>query len=370
MASERVDSLAAYSALAARHWQASGSHPKFCQEQDFAYTRNDNSEFSQYTALAAARWRSRSLNDCYRNFILQFREALGRGPSPRGGVFDIGREKWELSSSDSRSLCSQKNDSLVVEVFVHNCGIPSDVIEIVRAHAGNMTKKSVHVPISALQHSSWPSRDALGFSCGECVAAREQYKNDFLSHCRRARRFFAAGRASLPSCVSENSHVLSQPNSVNDFAAAGEDSGIYVGSPSISDRGEMASSACFGKPDEIYRRRAARKYATWKAEKRRNDVENRRIVHAAELEMKRRRGHDLMLSDRKVGDQDFAPFLFDNANTCFAFSSRIPDKQNLREMMINRYTCPEVADSRKLNDATYIAATTELFHTKVMNRFT
>ena len=87
--------------------------------------------------------------------------------------------------------------------------------------------------------------------------------------------------------------------------------------------------------------------------------------------MKRRRGHDLLLSNRRTGDSSFAPFLFEANNQTFAYSSKISEAPKLRSVMLKKYS--EVReDGEQKNQwekAKEAANVNPMFHTRVMNRF-
>lgn len=127
-----------------------------------------------------------------------------------------------------------------------------------------------------------------------------------------------------------------------------------------------------GKPDELYRRRTARRYAVW----RRNRDELRREMERkemfAEKEMKRRRGSDRLHSDRAAGDASFVPFMYEPGSHAYAFSSKITEAPKLRKVMVERYSqgaCVQGESINRWERAKLAAETNPMFHNKVMNRF-
>lgn len=142
------------------------------------------------------------------------------------------------------------------------------------------------------------------------------------------------------------------------------------------DSAEEVRARYLGRPDEIYRRKTARRYATWRRLRLEEERKQRGRVGMAESHMRRRRGHDLLLSGRRADDSSFAPFLFESGERAYAFSSRISEAPKLRKVMVKKYT-----EHKKVEDsgaqiecdqwerAQRAAKENPLFHTRVMNRF-
>lgn len=126
-----------------------------------------------------------------------------------------------------------------------------------------------------------------------------------------------------------------------------------------------------GKPDEVYRRKTARKFATFRKQRQQMEGVSLQALGLAEVEMKRRRGHDHLLTSRATGDSSFAPFLFELDSNAYAFSSKITEAPKLRKVMINKYSARTDFERgpNALEKAKQVAETNPLFHTRVMNRF-
>lgn len=139
------------------------------------------------------------------------------------------------------------------------------------------------------------------------------------------------------------------------------------------DSAEDVRARYLGRPDEIYRRKTARKYATWRRVRLEEERKQRGRVGVAESQMRRRRGHDLLLSGRKADDSSFAPFLFESGERAYAFSSRISEAPKLRKVMVDKYTEHKKMENGEEGDqwerAERAAEENPLFHTRVMNRF-
>lgn len=127
-----------------------------------------------------------------------------------------------------------------------------------------------------------------------------------------------------------------------------------------------------GKPDERYRRRMGRRYASWRRvrEEREREMERREMV--AEMEMKRRRGYDQLLTGRVEGDASCVPFLYELRSCAYAFSSKISEAPKLRKVMVDKYSKLEGTREKGVDgweQARLVAENNPMFHTKVMNRF-
>lgn len=126
-------------------------------------------------------------------------------------------------------------------------------------------------------------------------------------------------------------------------------------------------------PDEIYRRKSARRYAVWKRLRREEEERHARYVRRAEAEMRKRRGHDLTLSSLDETEKCFKPFVFEQEENAYAFSSKISQAPKLRKTMLTKYSVPApqapVRELDSLQRAQLVAETKSLFHTRVMNRF-
>ncbi|CAN8061570.1 unnamed protein product [Agarophyton chilense] len=135
---------------------------------------------------------------------------------------------------------------------------------------------------------------------------------------------------------------------------------------------EEVSRRYVGKPDELYRRKTARKFAKWRRQQREQEKEKMAAEIRAEKEMKRRRGYDHRLTERKARDSTFAPFLFDTSCNAYAYSSKITEAPKLRKVMITKYTDADESSNEQEDQwerAREAAKTNPLFHTRVMNRF-
>lgn len=142
---------------------------------------------------------------------------------------------------------------------------------------------------------------------------------------------------------------------------------------SMTDTGEEVRKRYAGRPDELYRRKTARKFATWTRQRKQREQEILETLSRAENEMKRRRGHDHLLSGRKAEDSSFLPFLFELDSSTYAFSSKITEAPKLRKVMLEKYSVVNQESADDLNTwekAQHAAETNPLFHTRVMNRFT
>lgn len=127
-----------------------------------------------------------------------------------------------------------------------------------------------------------------------------------------------------------------------------------------------------GRPDEVYRRKTARKFATFRRQRRQMEEEESKRTMSAETEMRRRRGHDYLLTSREVGDSSFAPFLYELDSKAYAYSSKITEAPKLRKVMMNKYLARNDAagEPNAVEKARLAAESNRLFHTRVMNRFT
>ncbi|CDF77443.1 unnamed protein product [Chondrus crispus] len=139
----------------------------------------------------------------------------------------------------------------------------------------------------------------------------------------------------------------------------------------VGDTFEEVRKRYAGRPDELYRRKTARRFARWRRQKLEREAELSRTASRAESEMKRRRGYDHLLTDRRAGDSSFAPFLYELEGNAYAFSSKITEAPKLRKVMIDKYSA---RDGATVTDgwerAQQVAEQNPLFHTRVMNRFT
>lgn len=246
---------------------------------------------------------------------------------------DVRRDKWLLAGHLERHRKRAVNR--ILRDVVVACGIPEDVRSMWRKRFLTSRKKS-------WEKVAFTGRIGIKEE-GDVLAYDEEDQSGYTVHVARCRDALRKGCKTL----------------------------MRQGEFARRDTFEEVRKRYIGKPDEIYRRRTARKYARYRREKREREAEALKQSTRAEMEMKRRRGHDHLLTARDNGDASFAPFLFELDSNAYAFSSKITDAPKLRKLMIDKYS----KDDNGANDvngwqkAHLAAETNPLFHTRVMNRF-
>jgi hypothetical protein len=272
-------------------------------------------------------------------------------------------KRWEKMHYDAR-------EAAATVVATGWRTLPKDLRDAIRATAERAAAFSapacVSSPIPTRVTPALMSEPALptaGLS-GECMHARAAVaKSTLAEHVIRARGAYDAGSRVLLS----RWHVLSADDVEGGNALVERVERIVSIQLSAPPREAYGG----GPQAQLYRRIAARRFAAWRREQRAMEAADSLTLREAEHEMKRRRGHDLLLTGRRVGETAFAPFLFDNANNTMVWSSKISEKPSLRAAMLQKYSSPDPAsciDQKGL--AHHHAETKELFHTRVMNRFT
>eukprot|EP00177_Eucheuma_denticulatum_P002822 GFKZ01005061.1.p2 GENE.GFKZ01005061.1~~GFKZ01005061.1.p2 ORF type:complete len:371 (+),score=59.91 GFKZ01005061.1:77-1114(+) len=259
--------------------------------------------------------------------------ALGHGELVMSLAADVRREKWllacRLERHKKRAVIQHLRDVVVA------CGIPEDIRSMWSERFLTRAKKDwIKVTFTGI---------VGGKKEGDVLAYDAEDESGYAVHVTRCRDASRKGCKML----------------------------IRQGEVDRRDTFEEVRKLYMGKPDEIYRRQTARKFARYRREKREREAESLKQSTRAEMEMKRRRGHDHLLTARGNGDASFAPFLFELDSNAYAFSSKITDAPKLRKVMIEKYS----KDDNGANNvngwqkAQQAAETNPLFHTRVMNRF-
>lgn len=126
-----------------------------------------------------------------------------------------------------------------------------------------------------------------------------------------------------------------------------------------------------GKPDEMYRRKNSRKFASWRRRMQELRLATAKRAENAETNMRATRGYDQLQTQRSYGDRTLAPFLFQSDTHAYAYSSRISEAPKLRKVMIEKYSTLTTVGSAvdPYRKAVEAAENSPLFHTRVMNRF-
>lgn len=374
MLTARIECFADYSARAAQRWR---SHREYiCKLKNVhaaviadTVRRANCPQYMEYVVIASRRWRTykNGVRSCIR-FKCEF--VLGSETCSRGGIFDVRRDRWLRSRSRGIKQSLFGSNDVVDKIdTIEQGGIPDDIV------ARNRSRYSAYKTGSS--SSGWydtvQTNQKVIFkhsiACGECLEARTKIDGNLALYSNRARRNFHSGAPSLLPLAAEKSCCLRQP-AVNRPHGRNSISAKHLQCSEIDPLRPSLEISYHGMPDEIYRRKAAKRYVAWKKKVRELESEKQSAIVFAEQEMKRRRGHDLLLSTRISTQRDFAPFLFENSNTCFAFSSKISQKAALCESMVKKYSSSEEPKQTALvASALHVANTKQLFHSKVMNRF-
>ncbi|KAI0562011.1 hypothetical protein FGB62_68g171 [Gracilaria domingensis] len=273
-------------------------------------------------------------------------QRLGTGEPVKALFASLRRERWLLHLAKQAHFIRAPVPLAVVQITI--CGIPEDLRRA--AHQRYMTYKSTLVQRldEKRASSSWAVIGVLeGDEEWTLYSAFLTTDESYLAHVSRCRVLYSEGKRIL---VRVNKTVLGE--SLDDF--------------------EEVRKRYLGKPDELYRRKTARKFARWRRQQREKEKQKVAAEIRAEKEMKRRRGYDHRLTMREARDATFAPFLFDTSCNAYAYSSKITEAPKLRKIMMTKYS-----DTRKSSDgqqdqwerARQAAETNPLFHTRVMNRF-
>lgn len=377
-----IQSFAAYSAAAAARWKLRADLPNTSDAEPLSPSCHDHpcedprqhaqpkrdaevsEAMSAHGAKCEERWRAERLMHASRG-LRQRGGVTGRG-KPRGQLhFDVRGERWESGEWRARAYGNGTRvigrtarlgtvRCLDADPEARKCGIPAFVRGEWAARCEAMQRQA---------RADQATAPVMPSAVGECEEAAQRIEtaeqvSAAAVHALRARSSFKAGDKCLKSHARLR-HVRLADGSV-----------LRCEGPVQQDTYADVLKRYTGKPDELYRRKVARRFATWRRTRLVQESEERRIVADAEREMKRRRGHDLLLSERKAGESSFAPFLFDNSNNAFAYSTKISAKKALRESMLEKYTSAAPDEEISSRDrAEEVAHTKELFHTRVMNRF-
>lgn len=251
------------------------------------------------------------------------------------------REKWNIELSQRTHFARAKHSA--TRDVVLPCKIPIDIRRMAHSHYNAYcSRKSIDSdkPPQALGHK-------LGILLGDDLIAERPLTRTtaYIIHVTRCRKIYYDGNAVLP-CASLQARQT------------------------MCDTFEQVLRIYASKPDELYRRKTARKFARWRRKRRELEIERLADEANAENEMKRRRGHDQLLTTREARDSSFAPFLFQSKSHAYAYSTKITKAPALRKAMIEKYSTSNAAlvpDQWEL--AQRKAETMPLFHTRVMNRF-
>lgn len=263
---------------------------------------------------------------------------------------EIRRERWQLARVREAHFANAIRITKLVDL-VSACGIPKDVREMA-------AKAFLEFQLLKRRRTCQPTppiERALGCTLG-CANSEDIGLTDAATRPKGYHTHVARCRASIAS----GGNAL-QPGRKE-----------YEGTLKV-DTFEDVKRIYSGKPDELYRRKTARKFATWRRKHR--EAEKERVYQELQAEnvMKKRRGYDQILTSRTSGDASFAPFLFDLNNQTYAFSSKITEAPKLRKIMVDKYSAEtSSSDGHVLNNwqkAHQAAENNPLFHTKVMNRF-
>jgi hypothetical protein len=407
-----ISSYAAYVDVAAARWRAAGAPNAAGKDLAAPWAAPVcpavRAALSAHAARHAKRWQERRAEAAAKHARARKMRGIGRvtgrgPPRATGAPFDARAAAWtNRTASKAAAALAQMHRSAEAEAETlapeavaaasvgdsgtgadahvtrrnMSCGIPRDVCARAavrrRYHKENVDAScakafGVHAVVTKYSRRNilTPSPPS---SCGECCLARSALSPAVATYAQRARNAFSNGIT-----LGTRPHEAATPLPSHDTRAerfSSLSSFPSSSSATSEDTFESVLAAYGGLPDEVYRRKHSKRYAVFRRQEKARAREEIRILASAEREMKRRRGHDLLLTDRLVGETDFAPFLFDNANNCYAFSSKISDKKTMRAAMVQKYSTV-IADSGMsgIELAEHHANTKELFHTRVMNRF-
>ncbi|PXF49894.1 hypothetical protein BWQ96_00054 [Gracilariopsis chorda] len=273
-------------------------------------------------------------------------QKLGSGEPVEALFACVRRERWLTAAATAAHLTrASPTVSFVTTVF---CGIPADIRD--QAHARYIELRSsirqqAIEPVVHFGHALGAYTDTTNGS--DILSAVVTKEEGYVVHVSRCRNNYAQGRTSL----------------------------VWMNTPNLENRYdtfEEVKSRYAGKPDELYRRKTARKFARWRRKRREGEQEKLAVELKAEKEMKRRRGYDQRLTSREARDSSFAPFLFETNCQAYAYSTKITEAPKLRKVMIQKYNDSDEAKQHvpdQWERALQAAKSTPLFHTRVMNRF-
>lgn len=273
-------------------------------------------------------------------------QMLGSGEPVEALCASKRREQWLVATAVGAHLArAPVTVPVLTSVF---CGIPSDILE--KANTRYMKhcsarRKQATEPEVKYGHTLGTCTGMT--TCSDLPSALHIKEEGYDIHVSRCRDVYVQGRTSLV--------MVNGPKSATHF-----------------DTFEEVKSRYAGMPDELYRRKTARRFARWRRKRRELEIEKVATELRAEKEMKRRRGYDQRLTSREARDSSFAPFLFETDCHAYAYSTKITEAPKLRKAMIEKYNDSDEARQdvpdqweRALNGA----RSTPLFHTRVMNRF-
>lgn len=264
---------------------------------------------------------------------------LGDGEVVVALAAEVRRARWVVA----KAIARHRREALVhaLRDFVLSCGIPADVRKsahdrFLRRGTSKQAKVSHTVMMNVGRAQENEKIDEI------CANA-----NGFAQHVGRCREGIRIGLKAL-KLTSDNKAKVKL------------------------DSFEEVKKRYTGKPDEIYKRKTARKFARYRRKRREEEEKMHKTCNRAEAEMKRRRGHDHLLTTRKNGDSSFAPFLFQLESNAYAFSSKITEAPKLRKAMLSKYSTKDESYGKAngWDKAQEAAEANPLFHTRVMNRFT
>lgn len=268
---------------------------------------------------------------------------LGHGEPAEHLFASIRKDKWMRRLAEQKHRLQVMNEAPFTD-FVKPCRIPTDILR--RAASRFSLYKQRLLRKATLKSELCGSVLGRLSVCQDILPPRIRNESSYAIHVSRCEEILLRGE----NTISARIEVVSV----------------------VCDTFEDVRRRYKGRPDEIYRRKTARKYATWKRMQREQERLKKEGYMKAENEMKRRRGHDQLLTSRPTGDASFAPFLYELNNNTYAYSSKITEAPKLRKIMIDKYTGDTDGGNQDLNQwqrAQQAAETNPLFHTRVMNRF-
>lgn len=282
----------------------------------------------------------------------------GRGEPRSNEVFVVRGKRWEARHVIERERLAERGRVLragwgIGEVF---CGVPDDVIA---RRAGMRAEKEMVGMVEEMQVEIVVDNEVAdgwwwgGGQVGEC-GVRKAGSGTWAA---RARGIWEAGGLSV-TCLGKR------------VRERGEEEEVVVEVEEWVVDVDDVRRRYTGKPDELYRRRTARRWAVWRRAVGAAAAAQGKVVACAEREMKRRRGAD-MLDSASGGDVGFKAYGWDNKKNCYMFCDKITEKKGMREGMLRKYgEVSTVVEMSRREKAEEMAQTKELFHTRVMNRFT